>query len=197
MDQWGGLIAETIKDSMKKRESKLLDNDVLLAGIFVDPKSRVLLTSSEKVRAKATLLQIAVRMRKLEKSLLVEVDDASDEEVPEEIVDNDPMQLEQEDFDAHLDEMSIRSRREEPEDVQNETEDERFIREFNKALLAVEKIDRTSKIGVHVAITKYPEIVKDVARLVTSLPTTQVSGPIHQIYHILFLWGGTHFIASK
>ena len=91
MDQWGGLIAETIKDSMKKRESKLLDNDVLLAGIFVDPKSRVLLTNGEKVRAKATLLQIAVRMRKLEKSLLVEVDDASDEEVPEEIVDNDPI----------------------------------------------------------------------------------------------------------
>ena len=80
-------------------------------------------------------------------------------------------------------------------------EDKIFIREFNKALLAVEKIDRTSKIGVHVAITKYPEIVKDVARLVTSLPTTQVSGPIHQRFHILFFWGGggglTPFIVSK
>ena len=120
MDQAGGLIAEKIRDSMKKRESKLLDNDVLLAGIYVDPKSRILLSTGEKQRAKASLLQIAERKRKLEKDLSAE--EAEDREVQdlEEMPygDDNTMLMEAEDFDMHLDEMSNRCSRDEPEDVQ-------------------------------------------------------------------------------
>ena len=45
---------------------------------------------------------------------------------------------------------------------------------FEKALLEVEKIDRSSKLSVLQAIERYPQIVQ-VSYTVTALPPTQVS----------------------
>ena len=51
----------------------------------------------------------------------------------------------------------------------------KFQQEFYKALKEVEKYDRSSKLTVEEAILVYPEIVSDVARIVTAMPPTQVS----------------------
>ena len=43
------------------------------------------------------------------------------------------------------------------------------------AEIEAEKIDHHSKISVQDAIEKYPEIIRDVARIIVVLPPTQVS----------------------
>ncbi|EMP38891.1 hypothetical protein UY3_03931 [Chelonia mydas] len=60
----GGHIAEGILTSMQKREEKLFDNINFLAGVYVDPWYRILLTSREIPKAKEELLDIARRLEK-------------------------------------------------------------------------------------------------------------------------------------
>ncbi|KAM7165993.1 uncharacterized protein RBU57_007033 isoform 2-T2 [Macrochelys suwanniensis] len=60
----GGQIAEGILSSMQKHEEKLFDNIYFLAGVYVDPRYRILLTSREISRAKEGLLDIARRLEK-------------------------------------------------------------------------------------------------------------------------------------
>ena len=55
LNQNGGPLAEEIRDSMVRRESILLDNDILLAAIYVDPMCSVSLTEIQQNKAKATL----------------------------------------------------------------------------------------------------------------------------------------------
>ncbi|XP_044860223.1 uncharacterized protein LOC123363376 [Mauremys mutica] len=60
----GGQIAEGILSSMQKHEEKLFDNIHFLAGVYVDPRYRILLTSREIPKAKEGLLDIARRLEK-------------------------------------------------------------------------------------------------------------------------------------
>ncbi|KAG6923392.1 hypothetical protein G0U57_020608, partial [Chelydra serpentina] len=60
----GGQIAEGILSFMQKREEKLFDNIHFLAGVYVDPWYRILLTSREIPKAKERLLDIARRLEK-------------------------------------------------------------------------------------------------------------------------------------
>ncbi|XP_034634005.1 BEN domain-containing protein 5 isoform X2 [Trachemys scripta elegans] len=60
----GGQIAEEILSSMQKHEEKLFDNIHFLAGVYVDPRYRILLTSREIPKAKEGLLDIARRLEK-------------------------------------------------------------------------------------------------------------------------------------
>jgi len=47
--------------------------------------------------------------------------------------------------------------------------------DFNNALTDMENIDRSSKVTVMDAISRYPSILQKVAYIVTALPSTQVS----------------------
>ncbi|XP_043362981.1 uncharacterized protein LOC119850770 isoform X2 [Dermochelys coriacea] len=67
----GGQIAEGILSSMQKREEKLFDNIHFLAGVYVDPRYRILLTSREIPKAKEGLLDIARRLEKQNLLLLL------------------------------------------------------------------------------------------------------------------------------
>ena len=69
LTQNGGLLAEEIRDSMILRESILLDNEILLAAIYVYPMYRVSLTKSKTNKAKATLFNIAIEMTGLDKKI--------------------------------------------------------------------------------------------------------------------------------
>lgn len=42
-----------------------MDNDILLAGVYVDPMYRVILKEDQKSRAKAVLCDVAIRMKGL------------------------------------------------------------------------------------------------------------------------------------
>ena len=50
---------------MQRREATLMDNDILLAGIYVDPMYRVFLNEDQKSRAKTALCNVAIRMQGL------------------------------------------------------------------------------------------------------------------------------------
>ena len=52
----GGLVAAEIVQALKRRETVLLDNDLLLAGVWVDPRYRVLLSDGQKIRAKRAVV---------------------------------------------------------------------------------------------------------------------------------------------
>ena len=50
---------------MKKREGLLLENEILLAAVYIDPMNRILLSEDQIAKAKATLCDVAVRIKRL------------------------------------------------------------------------------------------------------------------------------------
>ena len=60
-----GLIAEGIVSSMKKREGLLLENEILLAAVYIDPMNRILLSEDQIAKAKETLCDVAVWIKGL------------------------------------------------------------------------------------------------------------------------------------
>ncbi|KAM9330121.1 LOW QUALITY PROTEIN: uncharacterized protein PAF06_009560 [Gastrophryne carolinensis] len=170
----GGLIAEGIASSMMKRESLFLENEILLAAIYVDPMSRLLLNSEQTATGKKALYDVAVRM----KGLRPEIPPQEDEVLLSNSGNSGSSSSNEEsDFDSLLDKMEVAKGKQrrisatEPVNVQIK----KFQQEFYKALKEVEKYDRSSKLTVEEAILVYPEIVSDVARIVTAMPPTQVS----------------------
>lgn len=64
----GGKIAMDILESMKDREKKLMENHLLLAAIYVDPRYRILLPApveENKEKAKAALKRVALQLLEL------------------------------------------------------------------------------------------------------------------------------------
>jgi len=61
----GGMITQSILASMKKRETELLSNDVILAAILVDPNHMELLDARQKAVATEKLIQLALRQKGL------------------------------------------------------------------------------------------------------------------------------------
>ena len=62
LNKKGGLIAKGILDSMDKREPQLMDNDILLASVYVDPSNRLLLDESQVSIARECLCNLAMKM---------------------------------------------------------------------------------------------------------------------------------------
>lgn len=187
LGQTGGMFAESIKFSMERREKTLMNNDVLLSAIFVDPKYRILLNEEQLQRAREALCEIAIQMRGIEEST-----DNVHAEVPQ-LSSHSDSGTDDSDFEKRLDikEKTKRRRIESSSDCCEKgpmTYIEKFKIEFSDALSKIEKIDRTSKIGVKEAIPIYPEIAQDVAWVLTALPTTQVS--------VERLFSGLRFIKS-
>ncbi|KAM4701935.1 LOW QUALITY PROTEIN: uncharacterized protein O3C94_002843 [Discoglossus pictus] len=169
----GGLIAEGIASSMMKRESLLLENELLLAAIYVDPMSP-LLNSEQTATGKKALCNVAVRMKGLRPEIPLQ-----DEVLLSNSGDSGSSSSNKElDFDSFLDKMEVSKGKRhrisvtEPINVQIK----KFQQEFYEALKEVEKYDRSSKLSIEEVILVYPEIVSDVARIVTALPPTQVRG---------------------
>ncbi|XP_073534699.1 uncharacterized protein [Phyllobates terribilis] len=68
LSQRGGLVASGIATSMKWREELLLQNNILLAAVYVDPMHRILLDDQQLTKGKYALFEIAVRMKGLQNS---------------------------------------------------------------------------------------------------------------------------------
>lgn len=64
MQDNAGLIAFEIVSSMRKRVENLFKNTHSFAGVYVDPCYRILLSLSQKLKAKEELLDIARRLEK-------------------------------------------------------------------------------------------------------------------------------------
>ncbi|KAM5158321.1 LOW QUALITY PROTEIN: uncharacterized protein ACMZJ9_009610 [Mantella aurantiaca] len=99
----GGLIAEGIASSMRKRESLLLENELLLAAIYVDPMSRLLLNSEQTATGKKALYELAVRM----KGLRPEIPLQDEVILSNSGVSGSSSSNEELDFDSFLDKMEV------------------------------------------------------------------------------------------
>lgn len=153
----GGLIAEGIASSMMKRESLLLENELLLAAIHVDPMSRLLLNSEHIAIGKKALYDVAVRMKGLRPEiplqnevLLSNSGDSGSSSSNEEL-----------DFDSFLDKMEVPKGKRRHISVTESVNAQikKFQQEFYEALKEVEKYDRLSKLTIEEVILVYPEIV--------------------------------------
>ncbi|KAG2468011.1 CENPJ protein, partial [Polypterus senegalus] len=166
-----GLIADGIASSMKKRESLLLDNQILLAAIYVDPMSRIVLSSDQITNGKKALYDVAVHMKGLLLPETPPLDEAISTGNSGSSSSNEEL-----DFDSYLDKMEVskaKRRRlcvkdKQPVNVQIK----RFQQEFFKELKEFEKYDHSSKLTVEEATLVDPEIISDVARTVTAMPPT-------------------------
>lgn len=77
-------IATEITNSLLRRESLLLNNDILLAGIFIDAMVRILLSKDQLARAKTALCEIELRIKGMEAQEIITTSSSSlqeDEEV--------------------------------------------------------------------------------------------------------------------
>lgn len=172
LSQIGGIVADSIRASMLRREELLLDNNVLLAAIYVDPMHRILLTDEQKAKGKSALYDVAVRMKMLSEGNV----DFSEAEI---CVDNPSSSSESEecDFEKLLDyeEKSKRQRLDESAITVKQSPISKFKFDFTASLAEMEKFDRKSRLNVFEAISVYPDIMQDAARTVSALPPTQVS----------------------
>ncbi|KAG7158718.1 Kynurenine/alpha-aminoadipate aminotransferase-like 2 [Homarus americanus] len=179
LNKSGGLIAEGIVSSMKRRENVLLDNKILLAAVYLDPMNRILLDNDRTSKGKEALYEIAVRIKEMKSQTEIHEPEQVRNIDKSSSSDSDSASSNKEiDFDSYLDtieQAKVKRHRSENAaavDIKNT----RFQQDFFGALMEVKKFDRSSKVTVEEAIPAYPEIVKDVARAVTAMPPTQVKG---------------------
>ena len=154
---------------MKQREKVLLENKIFLAAVYVDPMHRILLDDQQLTKGKEALFEIAVRMNMLQNC-------QEQEELGHTATSSTSYTDEELDFEKYLDHKDRAKRsRMEKESSLSENTASKFQHSFSCALKVVEQFDRSSKVTVLQAIDMYPEMVRDVARVVTALPPTQVS----------------------
>jgi hypothetical protein len=147
---------------VKAREKKLLENEAYLAAVWVDARFRILLSDREKETAKKELKTMYLRLRRVQSS------SASPTNSPEHgaAQQAEPQEGQSSDFDAYLDSLDVMGAVAQPSAPPSE---------FEVGLQKVEQLGRLKLPNVWDIISRYPEVVQPVARMVSCLPSTQVS----------------------
>ncbi|XP_073410249.1 uncharacterized protein [Dendrobates tinctorius] len=175
LSQRGGLIADGISASKKRRETPLLENNIFLAAVYVDPSHRILLDDQQLTKGKEALTEVAVRMSGLQEDCQVQEDLGPDSDIA---AISSSSSDEEFDFDKYLYDLEQAQHCRKEKDFTPSPIASRltiFQQNVSLALKEIEKFNRSSKLTVHEAIPLYPEIVRDVAHVVTALPPTQVT----------------------
>ena len=157
LSQQPSMVASEILSSMTKRENKILFNTHFLAGVYVDPRYRILLTKEQHDLAKNGLLDIAVRLHKqsvIDDVTLSNENDSTDDE-----------------FEKLLDSQEKRKRYLKIQMSSMES----FKKIFNDHCECIEKIGRIKVNNVFEAIEKYPDRIQRVCKIASCMPTTQAS----------------------
>lgn len=169
----GGLIADEIVESMKRRERLLLGNEILLAAAYVDPNCRIMLNDEQCNTAKNALTDVAIRLKSLKNEEVAVQHTLSD------VAGNSSSQGESDSEDLEFEQLLDRQERVKRQRMDESQETvsalDSFRQNFRVSLKEIEKYNRTSKLNLQQAISLYPDSVKEVARVVTALPPTQVS----------------------
>jgi hypothetical protein len=66
LENKGGVLADDICASMKRREQEMLDNGMLLAAVLLDPDHADLLTENQKLSAQEKVVEVALKIKKLQ-----------------------------------------------------------------------------------------------------------------------------------
>ena len=137
---------------------------------------RVTLNDEERAKGKAALLQIALSLKHHEErrcgaNLFEEENQSSRKENFSSTSESE----DEEDFEKLLDRQAKRRKIYTEDAASNSSPLRLFKMDFNNALTDMENIDRSSKVTVMDAISRYPAILPKVPYTVTALPSTQVS----------------------
>ena len=160
--QIGGILADARRTSMECREKILLDNNVLLAAVYVYPMYRMTLNDGERAKRKAALLQFALSLKHHEErrcgANLFEEENQSNR------TENFSFTSESEDehFEKLLNRQAKRRKTDTEDAASNSSPLRLFKMDFNNALRDMENIDRSSKVTVMNAIFRYLVILQKV-----------------------------------
>ena len=152
-------MAEEIARNLKKRETHILEASIFLAGVWADARYRILLNEEQKEIAKNTLKSVHRRLiisdcepkpKVLPASSHAKVLPSSSH------VDNE--------FDRYLDTLET------AQPIQRSLPDQ-----LDVAIKKVEQMGRLKCNNVWEIIKMYPEPIREVARVVSAVPCTQVS----------------------
>lgn len=168
-------IASGIISLMQRRETNLLDNDILLGSIYVDPKHRFLLNDEQIKKAKEALYDLSIKLKLFLEKSLVNPSQSAEADIATEFLSSSSN--DESDFDKYLDNIE-KAKIKQIKTTEQGLVDSKLIKykeDFNAALKEIEKYERSCKIPLLELIKIYPDIIKEVALLVTALPPTQVS----------------------
>jgi len=93
-------MANGIADSITDREKWLLGNEVMLAAIWIDSRSRVLLTDEQQIQAKSALCALAQRYNN-------KVSGISDDEVVKVVEEKENSSNKCDDFELYMAELEV------------------------------------------------------------------------------------------
>lgn len=174
---FSNLLAETIR----RRGRPLFTNNMLLAGIYVDPNYRLGLSEDERNIGRETFLNVAVNLKRLkekEKQQVVPVVIALDDEdetqnpfsedlwsseCPETTPSTSAMSERSEPFEAYLHEQ------------QSTLTVDSVTKQFLVPYVNTMESFRREKIPVMEVIPSFPVEVQEAAEAITAFPATQVS----------------------
>lgn len=163
LERNGGLLEGCLASSLKKQECRFLDeNPLFLAGIFIDPMNRVLLSHDQKLKGKDALYRIAHCLggsnhQKENKYNIIPTSFNADEE----------------DFYEYLDKLDNPNSTK--NDLYTKSSYDEFKHVFFAELQEAEKYNRSTKMKLEDVYTFYPTMISQVAKVAAALPTTQVS----------------------
>lgn len=165
----GSILSDEIMQSMERREQTLYKNQIFLAGVYIDPKYRLLLPDNEKTNAKAALCNLAIRINGIgEDKDLIELGYMSE-------TNSSYESMEEADFEKILDKTEKAMEEKIPRRGNALTPTERFQEEFKSMIVKIEEFNRRSNVDIFGAIDQYPDALKSACRLAAALPPTQVS----------------------
>ena len=100
------MIADAIKPSMMSREKTLLNTNLLLAAIYVDPMHHLTLSNEQIDRGKVALCDLAVQMHLIQKQAPLSPTTAAKSDVATDTTGSStgiPDSVNEIDFEKHLD----------------------------------------------------------------------------------------------
>ena len=184
-------LSTAILQQMKRRERELITNNILLAGIFVDPKARPLLTNEQVCLAEQELCSIAAKLHHTELNPSIETSDNMDtSEVfnnSEDLFNSDNQHgsqisenlfLQSENFETRLDTIAkvrVEAVRSKNNDVA------RYKNRVREALPELQLYDRSHNLNN--VIINYPMILHSVCFVVVSNLTSQTS--VERLFSVL------------
>lgn len=162
-------LAEDIKNSMNRREEKLFKNNIFLAGVYVDPRYRILLKPSDIESAKDGLMKVAKKIYMINqqsaanKSNVTNLQKSPEKEM---LIQSDSSE---DDFEKELNEK---------EKKRTQTifaKEDEFKSRFKINCDIIEEKGRFKVNNVFSGIEQYPEDIREPCRIVSCLPISQAS----------------------
>lgn len=172
----GGFMSLDIRDSMVQRESKLFENDIFLAGVYVDTRNRVLLEQEQIDKAKEGLLELSRRAYKHQQVLKNQECVEVEPPIPAERRPSTSSSDELDEFEKELNQIAKGRHISQLTRAATSSVSD-FHKDFIESCQTLEHLGRVTGFEdmFEVINTRFPESIQECSRLATCLPVSQAS----------------------